>query len=190
MEFWLDLLVRLAIVVVLTVVATTAWVFASNRLAFLDKPFRSDATTSTIRPWPPLWWLFALFLGAVAVGGAVSSFYMGAAFGILLMFGLSLGIGALAWMSLLMTLPVSWITWNDSGVEGPGSSYGVARRTLNWAEISKIKRAGGGNVFENERGDRIVWTDFHIGSRFLWGFLVHKRPDLRPQLVALSGANG
>jgi hypothetical protein len=189
MEFWLDLLGRLAIVAVVTVVATFAWVFASNRLAFLDKPLRSDMTSATIRPWPPLWWVFALFLGAVAVGGAVSSFYMGAPVGILLMFAMSLGIGALAWMSLIMTLPVSWISWNESSVEGPGSSYGLSRRTLNWAEISKIKRAGGGNVFENDRGDRIVWTDFHIGGRFLWGFLLHKRPDLKEQLE-VAAANG
>ena len=191
MEFWISLLWQLAIVAVVTFVVTFAWVFGARLLAPWDKPFRSDTMSATIRPWPPLWWVMTLLLGAGTFAGAVSGFFIGGSVALMLMMlVISAGFGVLVWFSLLMCLPASWITWNEHSVEGPTSGYSTSRRELAWSDIVRIRRAGGGNVFENAQGQRVVWSDFHIGGRFLWGFLLHKRPDLKQQLDELAGANG
>jgi hypothetical protein len=53
-----------------------------------------------------------------------------------------------------------------------------------------VRRSQEGNFFQNARGDRIVWSDMYIGSRFLWGYLIHKRPEFRDDVVVSTAANG
>jgi hypothetical protein len=189
-EDLLALLWRLAVVATVAFVVSFVWAFVATALSQWDKPFRGDEKFASIRPWPPLWWLMTAFLGVVVVGGVASGFYSGSPVILLLMLVIGAGLGLLVWMSFLMCLPISWITWNEHGVEGPISSFSLSRRELAWSAITKITQGGGGNVFENAQGQRIVWTDFHIGSRFLWGFLVHKRPDLKEQLDRTIRSNG
>jgi|CXWL01.1.fsa_nt_gi hypothetical protein len=180
---FLNLIWRLAIVAAVTLAVSFAWAFVAAVLSPWDKPFRSDADSASIRPWPPLWWVMTGFLGLVVIGGVASGLYSDSTPMLLTMLAIGAGLGFLVWMSFLMCLPNAEVSWNDHGVSGPTSSFSLGRRELSWANIVRVRRSGGGNAFEDARGDRIVWSDFHVGARFLWGFLLHKRPDLSDQLT-------
>ncbi|HVZ98710.1 MAG TPA: hypothetical protein VG841_00180 [Caulobacterales bacterium] len=180
---WIGLIEGLAIVTVTTFVITFVWAYASRKLAHLNKPYRSDALAATIRPWPPFWWFTTLFLGFVTLAGGASGFFSGGNGVALTMVILSAGLGVLVWMSLLMCLPRAHVTWTERGVEGPANAFSFGRSEMNWESIERVHRSEAGNYFMDHRGQRIVWSDTYVGSAYLWGYLLQKRPDLKPSVI-------
>lgn len=174
MRWLLDMLPRLATVVVVTFGVSFVWALGARLLARWDKPLRESATAGSIRPWPPIWWLMALFFLSMFLIAAGGVFYNSLwwLLGVLL-------FGVLAWYSMLTGLPVSALRWDERGVEGLSSRFGVGRRTVSWNAIAKTGVSGGGYYFvQDHRSDRVYWSYCYIGHWRLWEVMLQKRPDL------------
>jgi hypothetical protein len=193
MEFLIEtgksILVSAIVVIAVTFVVTLAWALGARLLAPWDKPLKLTQDGGAIRPWPPVWWAMTIIMGLVVVGGGGSAFYIGNAAGTMIMLAVDAGLSVIVWLCLLMSLPHAVLAWTDHGVEGPASSFSLGRHEMTWANIARVHRSESGNYFEDLSGQRIVWSDMYVGSRYLWDFLLHKRPDLRPLVIGAATEN-
>jgi hypothetical protein len=197
MEFWINLLWRLVIVVLVTGAVTFAWTFTSLKLRHLNKPLEWDATSGVIRPWPPLWWVLAAAFGLITLACAavvVLSVQYADALTVPLAIGYAVGtifFGFAAWCSALAILPSAYVSWTSDGITGPRSQIRIGRRDIQWANIVRVGRSWLGYYFiEDARGDRVFWSYTYVGSSFLWNVLISKRPEFLDQAKIAVAAHG
>lgn len=153
---------------------TLLWMVARRALAKWDKPWRGDERVGAIRPWPPIWWLFALMFSPMLVFSVVAVFTESPWW----LLAVCL-FGALTSFSALYGLPQSALRWDERGVEGLSSQFGFGRRRLNWDAIARSGLALSGVYYiEDHRGDRVYWAWTHIGYWHFWNVVLQRRPDL------------
>lgn len=189
MDFWIDLIWRGVIVVVVTAAITFVWTFASIKFASLNRPYRISEAGGVIRPWPPIWLLMGGFTGVVCAGGVWASIAEPS------MAWVSIAclaiLAPLAAFGVLMGLPSARVSWDVDGVEGPSSSLGFGGGKVSWTNIVRTGTTLSGCHFvEDHEGRRVFWSTAYIGQHFLWNAIAANRPDLLKQIRKAIAASG